>query len=81
MLEKYIISGGNKKIFDENSKEFNVNMTKQIRTLHRKKCNCQYAKSMNDFIPFNSLEEVEDFEKLHNVTFGRCGNCFKQGRK
>ena len=34
------------------------------------------------FIPFNTLEEAEQFQKEHNVAFCKCGNCFpKEGKK
>ena len=39
---------------------------------------CYYAKPCSVFIPFDSLEEVEQFEKDHHVTFRRCGNCFPE---
>ncbi len=81
MLEEYTVIGGSKKIFDQYSKELNVNMTKMVRTLHRKNSNCPYSKNLSNFIPFNTLEEVSEFEKAHIVQFGRCANCFKQGIK
>ena len=79
-LQEYVIRGGDGKVFQKRSKDYNVNMTKQQRTLH-KKGNCPYSKGMWEFIPFDTLEDVEKFEKEHVVKFRRCGNCFRQGKK
>lgn len=80
MLGNFTIISGNATEFKKNSKEYNVNMTGLVRTLHKKDA-CYYSKYMTSFIPFNSLVEVEQFEKEHNIVFKRCGNCFKQGTK
>ena len=80
MLDKYTFSSGSAALFQEKSKKYNVNMTVIVRTLH-KKDGCCHSNGMTKFIPFDTIEEVENFEKLHNVTFRRCANCFKQGRK
>ena len=43
---------------------------------------CYYSAGMYAFIPFNTLEEAEQFQKEHNVAFCKCGNCFpKEGKK
>lgn len=80
MLEEFTITCGSGKAFQKYSKKFNVNMTVIMRTLHEKD-KCYYSKGMTNFIPFDSIEEVEQFEKEHNVIFRRCGNCFSQGNK
>ena len=36
---------------------------------------CPYQ-SYDKFIPFNSIAEVEAFEKAHTCSFRRCGFCF-----
>ena len=36
---------------------------------------CQYQE-FNKFIPFETIAEVEAFEKNHACSFRRCGNCF-----
>lgn len=80
MLEEYTFTSGSGKLFQEKSKNFNVNMTVIVRTLHKKN-GCYYSNGMTKFIPFDTIEEVERFEQEHNVAFRRCANCFKQGRK
>ena len=80
MLEEYTITSGSGTAFQKHSKDYNVNMTVKIRTLHRKGC-CKDSDGMTSFIPFDSLEDVKRFEEEHNITFRRCGHCFKQGRK
>lgn len=80
MLEEYTITSGSGKLFQELSKEYNVNMTGLVRTLHKKGSTCPYSHGMTSFIPFDTLDEVEKFEKEHIVTFKRCGNCFRQGK-
>ena len=68
MLETYT-----KKDFTKNAKNYNVNMGKGLRTLH-KKGGCYYSYGLWQFIPFDTIEEVEHFEKIHNVNFLRCKN-------
>lgn len=79
-LQDFIIQSGNGTTFREASKEYNVNMTKKQRTLH-KKGSCPHSNGMYEFIPFDTLADAEKFEKEHNVTFRRCGHCFRQGKK
>ena len=80
MLEEFTITCGTGKEFQELSKDYNVNMTGIVRTLHKKGSKCPWSKGMYSFIPFDTLEEVRKFEELHIVTFKPCGNCFRQGR-
>ena len=68
MLEEYI-----RKNFKENSKNYNVNIGKGFRTLHKRN-GCHCSNGLWEFIPFDSLEDVEQFEKIHNVNFLRCKN-------
>lgn len=74
MLEEYTYTD-----FDRDSKQFNVNMTGQKRTLHKK--DCKIPCGMYHFIPFDTIEEVKEFEEAHNVQFKPCAICFKQGSK
>ena len=78
MLEEYILVAHRKKEFDEQVKEYFVNMEKNVRTLH-KTGKCYWANYAYKFITFSSLDEVKEFEKTHrNATpFKRCGNCFR----
>lgn len=68
MLEEYT-----QKDFKKNAKNYNVNIGKGFRTLHKKN-GCHCSTPLWEFIPFDSLEEVERFEKEHNVNFMRCKN-------
>ena len=81
MLEEFTIIAQNGKTFREFSKDYNVNMTGLVRTLHKKGTSCPCANGMFSFIPFDNLDEVKKFEQEHEVTFKRCGNCFRQGKK
>ena len=78
MLDKDVIVVTGKQEFDENVKEYFVNMENNIRTLH-KTGGCYYAKCAYKFITFSSLEEVERYEKMHKdaTPFRKCGNCFR----
>jgi len=58
--------------FKVNSKKYNVNVYKQSRMVHRKG-GCYYSKPYR-FIPFDTIEEIECFEKTHNVKFTYCQN-------
>ncbi len=72
--------GDNMKILDEHSytdftkysKEYNVNVEKHSRMVH-KKAGCYYSKPYR-FIPFDSLEEIKKFEKEYNIQFTYCQN-------
>ena len=79
MLDKDTICVSGKKDFDKYVKEYFVNMEKNVRTLH-KTGGCQWAKCASKFIPFSSMEEVEQYERLHAdaTPFKKCGNCFKR---
>ena len=79
-LKDFIIRSGDGQTFQELSKDYNVNMTKQQRTLHIKG-RCPNSNSMYDFIPFDTLDDAEKFEKEHDVIFRKCGKCFRQGKK
>ncbi len=62
-----------KKEFDTNAKEYVMNMTKNIRTLHKKNNpNCYYSKCFYEYVDFDNLEEVKKFPK----TYRKCENCF-----
>lgn len=77
MLDKDIITASGKAEFDKYVKEYYVNMTGNVRTLHKKGCYlCPLAYS---FITFDSKGEVDAYEKMHqNATpFKKCGVCFK----
>ena len=58
--------------FSKYSKHYNVNVFKQSRMVH-KKDGCACSKPYK-FIPFDSLEEIEKFEKEHNIEFTYCQN-------
>ena len=80
MLEKDTIQVKGKAEFDRNVKDLFVNMTGNIRTLHKTNYkSCQYSKMSNSFITFSTEEEVEVYEKNNkNATpFRKCGICFK----
>ena len=61
MFEEYT-----QKDFKKNAKNYNVNIGKGFRTLHKKN-GCHCSTPLWEFIPFDSLEEVESFEKIHEV--------------
>lgn len=58
--------------FVKYSKNYNINVYKQSRMVHRKD-GCYYSKPFQ-FIPFDSLEEIERFEKIHGIKFTYCQN-------
>jgi len=58
--------------FQKNSSNYNVNVFKQSRMVHKKN-GCYYSKPFQ-FIPFESLEEIKVFEKKYNVQFTYCQN-------
>ena len=67
------------KLLDEKSytefqkySKYNVNVYKQSRMVHKKE-GCYYSKPYR-FIPFDSLEEIERFEKTHDIKFTYCQN-------
>ena len=49
---------------------YNVNVYKSARTVH-KKGGC-YNSQPYQFIPFDTLEDIERFEKTHNIKFTYC---------
>ena len=58
--------------FNKYSKKYNVNVYKQSRMVHKKDgCHCSKP---YQFIPFETLEEIEEFEKIHNIKFTFCQN-------
>ncbi len=79
MLEKNTIIVSSKREFDKKVKSYFVNMENNMRTLH-KTGNCYYANCAYKFITFDSMDEVEKYEKEHKdaTPFRRCGNCFKK---
>lgn len=58
--------------FEKYSKEYNANVEKYTRMVH-KKGGCYYSKSYR-FISFDSLEEIKEFEKKHNIQLTYCQN-------
>ena len=58
--------------FSKYSKNYNVNVTKQTRMVH-KKDGCYYSRPYQ-FIPFDTLDEIKEFEKKHNIQFTFCQN-------
>ena len=82
MLDSDIKVAKNKKAFEKNcTEDLFVNMTKSVRTLHKKgNPSCQYSDYAFEYIPFKTLKEVERYEKNHAdaTPFKRCGNCFKK---
>ena len=60
------------KNFSKNSKKYNVNTYKHSRMVH-KKGGCYYSKPFQ-FIPFDSLEEIKQFEKDNDIQFTYCQN-------
>ena len=58
--------------FAKYSRNYNINVYKQSRMVH-KKDGCYYSKP-SQFIPFDSLEEIKEFEKQHNIQFTYCQN-------
>lgn len=60
------------KNFNRYSKKYNVNTYKQSRMVHLKG-GCYYSRPFQ-FIPFDTIEEIEEFEKTHNVKFTYCQN-------
>ena len=80
MLDEYIIKASNRKDFEKKAKEYFVNMTGRIRTLHKTNyCSCGYSRFATEFITFTNMEEIATFEKTHmnSTPFRRCGNCFR----
>jgi hypothetical protein len=82
MLDNDIKVANSKKDFEKNCKEeFFVNMTKSVRTLHKKdNPSCHYSGYAFEYIPFKTLKDVERYEEKHAdaTPFKRCGNCFKK---
>lgn len=82
MLDKYIITVRGRKDFEKKAKEYFVNMTCAIRTLHKtNNQSCYHSHFAASFITFSSMAEIEDFENTHmdSTPFRRCGNCFRKG--
>ena len=58
--------------FEQYSKNYNVNVFKQSRMVHKKDgCHCSKP---YQFIPFDSLKEIDEFEKTHGIQFTYCQN-------
>lgn len=82
MLTDYTEHAGSEALFRKMLKpstKYIVNMTCNARTLHKVNSpHCNYSKyGFYDFIQFDSLEDVRKFEKDHDVSFIKCGNCFE----
>ena len=60
------------KDFKKNSKKYNVNTLNGVRMVHLKD-GCYYSKPYQ-FLPFDSMEEIQEFEKKYNVEFTYCQN-------
>lgn len=58
--------------FEKYSKQYNVNVYKQTRMVH-KKDGCYHSRPIR-FIPFDTLEEIKEFEKKYDVRFTYCQN-------
>ncbi len=58
--------------FNKYSKKYNVNVENHSRMVH-KKDGCYYSKPYK-FIPFDSLEDINFFERTHNIKFTYCQN-------
>ena len=58
--------------FSKYAKAFNVNVYKQTRMVHRKN-GCHLSRPFQ-FVPFDTLEEIEAFEKMYDVKFTYCQN-------
>lgn len=73
MLEEFTVEARTHSDFLMFAKAYNVNMTnRKIHTFP----GCYDADKLYEFIPFDSMEEIEKFEKDHNVHFARCEKCF-----
>ena len=79
MLNHDTIYVKSKQEFDNKVSNYFVNMTNNARTLH-KAYGCYYAKMAYNFITFDTLEDVAEYEKLYQdaTPFRKCGNCFKK---
>ena len=62
-----IVGPGKKELFGKNGEK-----------LPAKKC---YYQKPFQFIPFDSIEDVEAFEKQHACSFRRCRNCFPKSMR
>ena len=58
--------------YKKHSKNYNVNVYKQTRMVH-KKDGCHWAASYQ-FIPFDTLEEIDKFQTQYGVKFTYCQN-------
>ena len=58
--------------FSKYSKQYNVNVYKQTRMVY-KKDGCCHSEPFQ-FIPFDTLEKIKEFEKKHDVQFTYCQN-------
>lgn len=58
--------------FDKDSKEYNVNVYKQSRMVHKKRWLLLFK--TYQFIPFDSLDDVKKFENDYGVQFTYCQN-------
>lgn len=77
MLDEYTIKVQSKAEFDSYPKQYFVNMLSSTRTIHKLN-GCYYGKMCNAFIPFDSYEDIIQFENLHMpmTPFKRCTKCF-----
>ena len=58
--------------YEKKHGNYNVNVYKQTRMIHKKN-GCHFSRPYQ-FIPFDTLEEIEQFELKHDVCFTRCQN-------
>lgn len=58
--------------FAKYAKNYNVNVNGSTRMVHRKD-GCYYSKP-SQFIPFDTPQEIEAFEKDHDIKFTYCQN-------
>ena len=67
-----ILDASSYKDFKKYSKKYNVNTCSDKRTVHLKG-GCYYSKPYQ-FIPFDTIEEIEKFEGINNIKFTYCQN-------
>ena len=58
--------------FEKEYGNFNVNVYKQSRIIHKKNGCC--CSKPYQFIPFESIEEIQEFESKYTIQFTYCQN-------
>ena len=61
----------NKQHYEENAKNYVINMKNDSRKLHKKN-SCPHSKFITEYYDFDTLEQAENA----NITFTKCRNCF-----